>query len=274
MIHPFPVTVVVITTAALLELAQHGGLTLSVLTRGCATVLCSQISVGAYNDYVDRFSDAEVQPGKPIPSEVASPETARAMVIAGLIGSILLAVSFGPVSLLLVLAGTAAGLIYDRWLKRTPLSVSGYIAGFLILITWIWSVAGHLTWGFLILYPAGVLLATAAHLAQSLPDIETDRAVGAHGLAVALGVERSVLSIASGCALLAVGAAALALLSGAPALVLGPLASMATVTFTLLRLRSARYAPGARTQTFHVLGPSLALLAVCAAIPCIRLGIL
>lgn len=274
LIHPFPVAVVVITSAALLELAHHGGLGLPVLLRACAAVLCSQVAVGAYNDYVDRFSDALVQPGKPIPSGAASPATARILIAAGLVGAVLLSFTFGPVSLVLVLAGTGAGLAYDRWLKRSPLSVAGYIAGFLLLITWIWYVAGRLTPGFLILYPAGTLLVSAAHLAQSLPDVETDRVVGARGFAVALGVERSVLAIVAAYALLATGAVIIAFRSGAPLLILGPLAGMVVVAATALQLRENNYAKESRAGAFHAFGPALALLAVSAAIACIRLGIL
>lgn len=274
LIHPFPVTVVVVTSGVLLELAHHGGLNLVTLTRGCATVLCSQVAVGAYNDYVDRENDARVQPQKPIPSGAASPRTARALVLLGLLGGTVLSASFGPGSLLLVLAGTGAGMTYDRWLKRKPYSVAGYIAGFLLLITWIWAVAGRLSAGFLVLYPAGALLVTAAHLAQSLPDIESDSAVGARGLAVELGVRGSVSVIISCVAILAGGAAVLSVVAGPPVLAAAPLVGFAFAAVTVARLRAQGYALSARETAFRALGPALALLAVSASVACIRLGII
>lgn len=274
LIHPFPVAVVVATTGVLLELAHHGGLPVSALLRGCGAVLCSQVAVGAYNDYADRFSDALVQPRKPIPSGLASPATARRLVVLGLVGMVPLALSFGVASLVLVLAGTAAGLAYDRWWKRTPVSVAGYVLGFLILVTWIWAIAGRLTIGFLILYPAGALLVTAAHLAQSLPDVETDREVGAHGLAVALGVELSARLILACYAALAVGAAVLSTIAGAAWLAVLPAAGLAMVIGAAVRLDRDAYSYRSRVATFRVVAPALGMLAVTAVIATTRLGIL
>jgi 4-hydroxybenzoate polyprenyltransferase len=273
LIHPFPVAVVVVTSAVLLELAHHGGLGASVLVRACLTVLCSQVAVGALNDYVDRFSDAQVQPDKPIPSGVATPFTALVLVGVGLLGLVPAALSFGALSFVLIGAGTAAGLAYDLVLKRTPFSVMGYIVGFLLLVTWIWFIAGRLSPGFLILYPAGALLVTAAHLAQSLPDVETDRAVGARGLAVALGVRGSVLTILLCYLALTLGTITIAARVGVPLLALAPVAGLALVLETGRRLRSARYTRAARIQAFKALAPALAVIAIAAAIGCIRLGI-
>lgn len=274
LIHPFPVAVVVVTSGVLLELAHHGGVATPFLVRACATVLCSQIAVGALNDYVDRFSDALVQPDKPIPSGVATPRTALVLVAVGLVGLLPLALSFGALSFVLIASGTAGGLAYDLVLKRTPFSVLGYIVGFLLLVTWIWSIAGRLSLGFLILYPAGALLVTAAHLAQSLPDIETDREVDARGLAVALGVKRSVLAILLCYLALTLGTIAIALRAGVPILAIAPLAGLALAVGVARRLRSLGYTRSARLSAFKALAPALAAIAISAAIACIRLGIL
>jgi 4-hydroxybenzoate polyprenyltransferase len=274
LIHPFPVAVVVLTSGVLLELAHHGGLGISVLARACAAVLFSQIAVGALNDYIDRFSDALVQPDKPIPSGVADPRTALILVAVGLAGLVPLALSFGPISLLLLGAGTAAGLAYDLRLKRTPLSVTGYIVGFLLLVTWIWWVAGTLSPGFLILYPVGALLVTAAHLAQSLPDIETDWEVGAHGLAVSLGVRGSTAVILICYLALALGTAGITVRAGIPIFALGPLIGLVLVSAAAQRLRVSGYTRPARVVAFKVFAPALALIAIAAAVSCVRLGVL
>lgn len=274
LIHPFPVAVVVVTSGALLELAHHGGLGPAVLVRGCATVLFSQVAVGACNDYVDRFDDARVQPDKPIPSGAAGPATALWLVTFGLTGLVPLAISFGPLSFVLIGVGTAFGLGYDLVLKRTPLSVLGYLGGFLLLVTWIWEVAGRLTPGFWILYPAGALIVISAHLAQSLPDIETDREVGAAGLAVALGVRGSVAVILACYMVLASGTIVLALRAGAPLLLLAPIAGISVVLAAILRLRSAGYTRPARSVAFKTLAPCFALIAVAATVGLIRLDIL
>jgi 4-hydroxybenzoate polyprenyltransferase len=274
LIHPFPVAVVVLTSGALLELAHHGGLGPAVLIRGCSTVLMSQIAVGACNDYVDRFDDARVQPDKPIPSGAATAGTAVWLITLGLVGLVPFALSFGPWSFLLIGAGTAFGLAYDLVLKRTPLSLLGYIGGFLLLVTWIWEVAGQLTPGFWVVYPAGALIVVSAHLAQSLPDIETDREVGGNGLAVALGVRGSVAAILACCIVLTVGTASIAVYAGAPVLVVGPISAFMVVLSALLRLRAAQYARPARIAAFKTIAPCFALIAVAAVVGLIRLHIL
>lgn len=274
LIHPFPVMVVVITSGVLLELATRGGVGAVFLLRACATVLCSQVAVGAYNDYVDRHSDMRVQPSKPIPSGEATPQIALVMVISGLVLMVPLALSFGPVSFLLVLAGTSAGLIYDAWLKRTAASFLAYIAGFLLLVTWIWILAGHLSRGFLILYPAGALIVTAAHLAQSLPDVESDRQVGAHGLAVALGVRGSALAIGVCYGLLAMGSLAVCLAAGLPLLSVVPVFGSAAVAMAVRRLWRASTTRAEREFAFRIIAPALAVLAVATAAAYVRLGLL
>jgi protoheme IX farnesyltransferase len=186
-IHPFPVLVVVITSACVLAIA-HGGIPQAGLSlRVLAVVVCTQIPVGALNDILDREQDARVQPEKPIPSGLISTRGAVIVMVAALVALAVLATTFGPVALLLVGVAMLGGIAYDLWLKPTPFAVLGYMVGFLTLFTWLWTVRGHLSIWFIALYPCGSLLLLAAHLAQSLPDIETDRQLGHHGLAAILG---------------------------------------------------------------------------------------
>jgi 4-hydroxybenzoate polyprenyltransferase len=202
-IHPFPVLVVVITSACVLVIAHGGVPPTGLALRVLAVVLCTQIPVGALNDIVDREQDARVQPNKPIPSGLLSTKGALTVVVTGLVALAGLTASFGPGALLLVGVATFGGIAYDLWLKPTPFAVVAYMVGFLTLFTWLWTVEGRLNIWFIGLYPCGSILLLAAHLAQSLPDIETDRQLGHHGLAVLLGprnTRRLILFVYAGSA--------------------------------------------------------------------------
>lgn len=195
MIHPFPVMVVVLMSALLLVIAQHGHVGGAFTSRAVSVVLLSQIAVGAYNDYHDRFYDARMQAAKPIPSGRVRPQVAGALALVAVMLFVPLAASFGWPAFGLASLGLAAGLAYDQWLKPTPWSILGYLIGFLTLITWIWYVTSSLPAWFPLLYLAGPFVLGAAHLAQSFPDIETDRELGHRGLAATLGVEGTFLAL-------------------------------------------------------------------------------
>lgn len=193
-VHPFPASIAVLTAAALMLVAHRGVPAWSVLLAGAGTISMSQITVGSLNDFLDRAADALEQPDKPIPAGIVSPRAAawQSAIGGGLL--VLLAASLGATSVALAVLGTAWGIVYDIWLKPTPWSVVGYLGGFLTLVTWVWAVAGHITITFLLVYPAGSLLLVAAHLANALPDVESDRKVGNRGLSVLLGIRRTFLA--------------------------------------------------------------------------------
>ncbi|GAC1631744.1 MAG: hypothetical protein NVS4B2_16000 [Chloroflexota bacterium] len=216
LIHPFPVALVVVTSEVLLLVAHHGSPGASTLWRSGSVVLLSQIAVGALNDRRDWRLDAIAQPRKPIPSGLIEPRHATAIVIASLLALVPFAATFGPIAFCLTALGTAAGLAYDVWLKPTRFSIAGYIVGFLALITWIWVVAGHITGAFLAVYPVGTFLLLSAHLAQSFPDIESDRRTGQHGLASRLGMRMTYWSILVPLLISAPGGFVLSLVLGSP----------------------------------------------------------
>ena len=194
-IHPFPTGVVVLTTLGLALIAHRGFLPTGSLGRMLGVVLCSQIVVGSLNDYRDRHTDAISQPTKPIPSGDVGARAVLVLCQLSLISCFLLAATFGPLPLLLVVVGTMSGVAYDLWLKPTPFSIFGYLGGFLCLVSWVWLLAGHFTPTFLLVYPAGAFLLLSVHLANGYPDLESDRALGQRGLAVLLGAPRTRLAI-------------------------------------------------------------------------------
>ncbi|MBV9279109.1 MAG: UbiA family prenyltransferase [Chloroflexi bacterium] len=260
LIHPFPVTVVVLTTLLLVAVAHGGNPGAGFLARAGGVVLLSQIAVGALNDYVDRHHDAVAQPEKPIPSNLVPASLALGMVVASLALLLPLALSFGAGGLILTVVGTAAGLVYDLWLKPTPYSVTMYVVGFLTLVSWVWLIAGTITLRLLAAYPLGALLLVAAHLAQSFPDVETDRRTGQRGLAAVLGAARTFRLVLL--LYLTVAAAGLA-----AAIVGGSAGGFALIAASLVMPAAAWLAGhrnltdrGVRKRLFHILAPGIGLL--------------
>jgi 4-hydroxybenzoate polyprenyltransferase len=271
LIHPFP-TVMVVATSLLLVLVAHGGNPgLLFLVRAGATVALSQVAVGALNEIVDLERDRVAQPEKPLPSGLVSKHVALCMVFLPLVAIIPLAGSFGVTSLILVGAGTAGGLAYDLWLKPTPISILGYLIGFLCLLTWIWHIAGGFSPAFLLVYPVGTLALLAAHLGQSYPDIEGDRSLGQRGLAAVLGPERTLralllsywtVTFIAGVLVVATQAVLPALFVGVAVILGGAMALTGSIS-----LRSRRV----RTLLFYLLAPGLVVLAIACFIAISRL---
>lgn len=203
-----------VLTAIMLGLAHRGFPGWSTGGRAWAVVLLSQISVGALNDYVDRYADAIWQPGKPIPAGEIAPETALSLSVLAAALLVPTALTFGITPGLVACLGLACGLAYDLVLKKRPLSFVGYQGGFLSLVAWIWMVAGRPAPWLFALYPGAMLLIFAAHLAQSLPDVRTDAAQGIRGLAVVLGERRAVELTLGACFVTNFAALFLALLAG------------------------------------------------------------
>ena len=259
-VHPFPTGVVVLTTLGLALIAHRGFPTAGTLGRMFGVVLCSQLAVGSLNDYRDRRTDAISQPTKPIPSGQVGARWVLALCQLSLVSCLLVAATFGPVPLLLVVLGTASGLAYDLWLKPTPLSIVGYLGGFLSLVTWVWLVAGRFNPAFLLVYPSGVFLLLSVHLANSYPDLESDRALGQRGLAVLLGAEGTRLAIVLSFNLVAVASTAAVFLRRSS------LAEALLVVAWVLDISAVRISRRAvaevqaRRRLFTLLAPATALL--------------
>ncbi len=209
MIHPFPVMMVV-TLATVLALATAREATdLSRLVRAIAALFCSQVVVGISNDYHDRLLDAQGQTWKPLARGIVTPNEARALIALAFLLMLAFAVSLGPLIVLLVLLGTFAGILYNFWLRDTPFSWFPYMLGFITLPVFVWTSMARFDARQLVLVPIGLPLLVGVHLAQTLPDTETDLALGVRGFAVTLGRARGVLAVWSAL----IGAQLLALVS-------------------------------------------------------------
>jgi len=251
-----------LTSVALLLLAHRGYPGTLFLIRALGVVLLSQIIVGTLNEYVDKDRDAVAQPGKPIPSGIVAPGVALTLAIVSSLCLIPLAASFGLWPLLVAIVFTGAGVSYDLWLKATLFSAVPYVVAFLCLTSWIWMVAGRLTPSLISIYPVGVAALVAAHLANALPDISADAAVGEHGLAVALGprvTATTILMLYGFCLVAALLAAGVA--RSGPGLVL----AAATVPLPAIGwriLRSGDDAPRAQSRFFLFMAPAIGLISI------------
>ncbi|HLJ69532.1 MAG TPA: UbiA family prenyltransferase [Chloroflexota bacterium] len=260
-VHPFPVLVVVATSTLLLLIAQRHAPGAGLLTRAVLVVFFSQVAIGSLNDFVDRDSDATVQPYKPIPSGQVSDRAVLSLCIASLGAFLVMAASFGAVPLALISAATAAGIAYDVALKPTPFAIVGYFGGFLGLGAWILRLADRLTIWYVPLLPVGAALLVAAYLAQTYPDLEHDRALGHRGLAALLGPRHTLLAI--GAAYLSATAAGIsgALFVRSGAALAASLAAALMGAGAIGTQRAAARELARRRRLFYLIAPGIACLA-------------
>ncbi|MBX6342788.1 MAG: UbiA family prenyltransferase, partial [Thermomicrobiaceae bacterium] len=177
------------------------------------TMLAGQLAIGALNELRDRDLDAQTKPHKPIPAGLVSPRAALGITVAALALMLATGALLGPLPLLVAAIGTGAGLAYDLGLKRTRWSWLPYLVALPLLPTWVWLALARPEPRLLLLYPIGAPMVLAVHLAQSLPDAESDRAGGAGTLVARLGRRRAWRLSLACAALSTVEVGALALLA-------------------------------------------------------------
>lgn len=190
--HPWAVLIVMLGTVLLGLLATGGHPDAGRYALVLVAMFGGQIAIGAVNEYHDRELDAVTNPAKPIPAGWVQPW--EALLIAGVALTVMFTAgaALGILPLLLVCLGTGAGLLYDLWLKRTVWSWLPYLVALPLVPIWVWISLARFQPLLLLLYPLGALMALSVHLAQSLPDIEGDRAAGSLGLAARLGRSRAL----------------------------------------------------------------------------------
>jgi 4-hydroxybenzoate polyprenyltransferase len=245
--HPFPVAMNAVASVAFALLAAHGRPGGRALLLIAAAIIGSQATVGVVNDLRDRDLDAIAKPHKPL---VAGRATVRGAASVGgvmLLLALVAGAAIGRLSLLFVIAMTAAGLVYDLWLKRTALSFLPYIFGLPLLPIWAWISVRDAPPRLWLTYPLGVLVGFGLHLANALPDAERDRAGGIRGIVQVVGVRTALLLCFGSFALTILIVAALTagnrdgavivLIGGAAVLLLGAAASavLRPTTSTLQR---------------------------------------
>ncbi len=247
LLHPFPVAMNAVASVAFALLAAHGWPGVRPLLLIAAAIIGSQATVGVVNDLRDRDLDAVAKPQKPLVAGRATVRGAAWLAAITLTIALGAGLAIGRLSLLFVVAMTAAGLVYDLWLKRTAVSFLPYILGLPLLPIWAWTCVRDAPPRLWLTYPLGVLVGFGLHLANALPDAERDAASGVRGIVQVVGT-RSALVLCLGSfaltlllvALLTVGrwdAAVFVLIGGAAVFLIGAAVSvfMRPTTKTLQR---------------------------------------
>lgn len=244
-VHPFPSFLNAAATVGLAFAAADGSPEAWLVTRMAVAMLFAQFAIGVANDLFDRELDATTKPWKPIPAGLLSPRAATAWALALLAGALAIAATLGWQSFLLFVLGTSCGLAYDAGLKRTLLSPLPFMVAIPILPAWVYVTMDAwepvLWW----LLPLGSLLGLSIHLANTLPDIESDAEHGLRGLAHRLGIRRSMFLSWSSFAVALILAAAIAPLVDAdprwyvPTIAIGALCLGATIVAYVARGRPA-----------------------------------
>lgn len=251
LIHPWAVLAVMLATASFGALAAGGQILTSRFALLLVGMLAGQVALGAHNEWVDADADTIHQPHKPIPSGIVPRPVALAIVPAGLLVMLAAGAALGLWPLLLLAAGTGCGVIYNLKLKRTALSWLPYLLALPLIPTWAWLVMDEFEPRLLILYLVGAPYVLAIHLAQTLPDIEGDRARGERGLAVVLGRERAravIWLLALSSAALAFAGALLFLSRPLPAALASIVALLMLGVIAYLDLGGNRFASGRRFE--------------------------
>lgn len=161
-------------------------------------MLMAQFSISAANEWADRLRDRAAGRQGPVSVGMIRPGTALAIAIACGLIAIALALALGPLAAAVAALGIAIGWIYDLVAKPTPFSVLPFALAFPLLPVWVGVVAGSFPRSVPLVFVGGVPLAAAIHLADAIPDAESDAAAGTRTLAVAVGVQRARLLAASG----------------------------------------------------------------------------
>jgi 4-hydroxybenzoate polyprenyltransferase len=199
--HTFPLVMVLALTALIGVVSSAGDFDPGRLALVVLAMLGSQLAIGWTNDYRDRESDRIFQPSKPVPAGLV-PATWlpwASLIAAGV--SFAAGTALGPLPLAFLVVGTSAGLAYDLGVKDTRLSWLPYLIAFAVLPPFVWTALDVYEDDFLWLYVVGAPLAVAGHIANVLPDIETDAAAGRSSIAVTQG-RRGSLKILSACLLM------------------------------------------------------------------------
>jgi geranylgeranylglycerol-phosphate geranylgeranyltransferase len=191
--HAVPIIAVMTATGAFAVLAADGLPPSALFADLLLAMLGAQVAIGAVNELVDAETDARVKPAKPIPAGLVSRRGARLLTVVALAVMVGFGAKLGWASLGLCTLGTAAGIAYSVWFKRTMLAWLPYLVALPLLPNWVFTAISGFDARLLMLYPLGAFAVVGVHLSQSLPDVEADRVSGVRNLTSMLGEERAFI---------------------------------------------------------------------------------
>jgi 4-hydroxybenzoate polyprenyltransferase len=184
--HPGP-SLATVSVAALCAVLLPVTQDIRALVTLILALLLQQAAVSVHNDWCDRALDAQAKPWRAIPAGVVSPPFAFSLWLALTITSFAIALALGWAVLALDAAFLLSAVVYSAKLKRTRWSWLPFATGFPAVVLYGCGLYDYWPAGWWSAYLVGAPLALAVHLADTLPDLETDSAAGVHGLTHGLG---------------------------------------------------------------------------------------
>jgi 4-hydroxybenzoate polyprenyltransferase len=154
-------------------------------------MLMAQFSISAANEWADRQRDRAAGRWRPVSLGMIGPTAALAIAVACGLIAVALALALSPLAAALAALGIGIGWVYDLAAKPTPFSVLPFALAFPLLPVWAGVAAGYFPRSVPAVFLAGAPVAAAIHLADAIPDAESDAAAGSRTLAVAIGVDRA-----------------------------------------------------------------------------------
>ncbi|GAA4573125.1 UbiA family prenyltransferase [Planotetraspora kaengkrachanensis] len=186
--HPGPTVAVTALVTALAVAAGHDT-SGSVLV--AAAILTGQLSVGWCNDAVDAARDtAAARAEKPIVAGLVGVKTVYVSAISAFALCVPLSFACGLLAGAVHLVAVAGAWAYNLRLKATVLSWAPYVVGFGSLPIFVTTGLPGGPWPAWWAVAAAAALGLGAHLANVLPDIAQDVAVGVRGWPQRLGPSR------------------------------------------------------------------------------------
>lgn len=189
--HALPVIVVLATTAAL-SIVINRDAPLARLLALFLAMLGAQLVIGIVNELVDLELDRSARPDKPLVSGLVTVRGATLLLAASIVLMLAPAATLGWQSLLLCLLGCGLGVAYSLWFKRTVFASIPYLFALPLLPIWVAVSLDAYDADWLALYPLGWSAIVGVQVAQSLPDIDSDRSAGIVSLTTLLGQRRSL----------------------------------------------------------------------------------
>lgn len=250
-----PILVVLLACGIFAAIAADGSPPIGRIGVYMLAVLCSQMAIGVHNDYCDRALDSAAKPQRAIPAAIVSPTLALQLTAALLALSVALALPLGSDVVALGILGTGMGFTYNAWGKGTVWAWAPFWVALPTLAIASFAVVDAYRDELLLTYMIGLPLVVPVYIADTLVDIDSDRAHGVRSLATRLGRFGSRLLCWSSLALGYVLAVAFWPQGGSPGLLFGVSIGLLATAILSDRLRVPRV---------HWLGIMLAVIALAA----------
>jgi 4-hydroxybenzoate polyprenyltransferase len=189
--HLLPV-VIVLTTTMTIALIVDRQAPLGRFAAILFGMLGAQLVIGIVNELVDLELDRAARPDKPLVNGSVSRRGAITYLCLSALLMLAATSTLGWRSMAICLIGCATGVAYSTWCKRTVLAALPYLIALPLLPIWVAVSLDAFEPAWLAAFPLGWAAILGVQIAQSLPDVASDRAAGIRSLTTLLGERRSL----------------------------------------------------------------------------------